>query len=449
MGKYQAYSEYKDSGVEWLGHIPEQWIVCALDKMIDPIRRITYGIVQPGEPDPNGRYMIRGQDYSTGWSEGNTIFKVSDKVEVPYKRARLKTGDIVLTIVGAGVGNTEVVPEWLNGSNITQTTARLAPNGRKSSGRFIRYLFTSPAGKANVDRYAKGAAQPGLNLADVAKYYFCFPSLEEQQKIATLIEKQQQLIALLKEKRQAVISHAVTKGLNPNAPMKNSGVEWLGDVPEHWGVSQLKYKVKTGTSITYGIVQAGPHVEDGIPYIKTSDMSGDVLPIDGYSKTSKFIDDSFKRSKVYEGDLVIGIRASVGKCLPVPKEISGANLTQGTAKISPSDELERDFLLSYLCSSQVQVHLNTIAKGATFKEITLDMLRRVAVVVPPINEQHVIKEKVADLNSHFNRLVGASEKQMALLSERRTALISAAVTGKIDVRNWKAPEQSEKIPEAS
>ena len=266
----------------------------------------------------------------------------------------------------------------------------------------------------------------------------------ETAKIDALIEKQQQLIALLGEKRQAVISHAVTKGLNPDAPMRDSGVEWLGEVPSHWSVSQLKYIIKPGTSITYGIVQAGPEIEDGVPYIKTSDMSGDQLPTSGYARTSKAIDQSYSRSRVFPGDIVISIRASVGKCLAVPDELHVANLTQGTAKISPGKKVRRDFLIAYMSGQSVQDYLMSMAKGATFKEITLDMLRRVPALVPPDEEQAEIIELVQSKEHKFNSLIEAANQQSELLRERRTALISAAVTGKIDVRSWKPPSSAAK-----
>jgi type I restriction enzyme, S subunit len=264
----------------------------------------------------------------------------------------------------------------------------------------------------------------------------------ETARIDALIEKQQQLIALLKEKRQGVISQAVTKGLNPNAPLRDSGVEWLGMVPAHWEVSRLRHVAAPGTSITYGIVQAGPHVEGGVPYIKTSDMAGTALPKDGYQRTSHAIDRSYARSRVYPGDLVISIRASVGKCLPVPDELSVANLTQGTAKISPGEKVDREFLLAFLSSPAVQDFLMSMAKGATFKEITLDMLRRVPVLIPPKEEQVRIAANVGALTARFDRLADMAAIQSQLLQERRTALISAAVTGRIDVRGWAPPESN-------
>lgn len=371
-------------------------------------------------------------------------------------------GDIVIAKMAEPVARAAIVNEAYQEYVIVADCVKFTPNLNLINLRYLVWAINCDYVRINAELVSTGTTRVRINLGELKKLKIPYPTELEQKAIAnfldhetakidTLIEQQQQLIQLLKEKRQAVISHAVTKGLSslnggPNAPMKDSGVEWLGEVPAHWEVSQLKYKVKNGTSITYGIVQAGPHVDDGIPYIKTSDMSGDKLPIDGYSKTSHAIDNSYSRSKVYEGDIVIAIRASVGKCLIVPKEISGANLTQGTAKISPSGEICSDYLLAYLSSAPVQLHLNTIAKGATFKEITLDMLRRVPVLVPPIEEQKKIMLKVQTLMERFTSLISNAELQMYLLSERRTALISAAVTGKIDVRHFvskdgQAPQQ--------
>ncbi|MES1264103.1 MAG: restriction endonuclease subunit S, partial [Variovorax sp.] len=223
-------------------------------------------------------------------------------------------------------------------------------------------------------------------------------------------------------------------GLDPGAPTKDSAVEWLGQVPAHWSVTQLKHVVDPSTSITYGIVQAGPEDENGIPYIKTSDMAGDVLPIDGYSKTSPNIEAAFVRSRVKPGDLVISIRASIGKCLPVPDALPLANLTQGTAKICPGVSMDRDYLLAFINSAAAQTYFELMAKGATFKEITLDALRRTPMLAPPLFEQRQISSSINAVGARLSRLIAKTERSVALLRERRAALITAAVTGQIDVR---------------
>lgn len=210
----------KDSGVEWLGEIPAHWGTTFLDKLVNPVRRITYGIVQPGEPDPEGLFMVRGQNYSCGWSRPEEIFRVSAKIEAPYRRARLKKDDIVMTIVGAGTGNVAVVPDWLDGANLTQTTARIALDSKIATNQYFAYQLQSAVGTVSVELTVKGAAQPGLNLGHIAKYRVVVPPLNEQRAIAyfldletskvdMLIEHVDYAIARLNEYRTALVSAAV------------------------------------------------------------------------------------------------------------------------------------------------------------------------------------------------------------------------------------------------
>ena len=211
----------KPSGIPWLGDIPAHWDATFLDKVIDPLRRITYGIVQPGPPDPAGRFMVRGQNYSRGWSDPEVVFRVSPEIEIPYKRARLASGDIVMTIVGAGTGNVAIVPDWLDGANITQTTARIVVSTAKGHNRFFAYQLESRVGKTNVEFTVKGAAQPGINLAHLAKYQLVLPPISEQLEIGDyldqrvgqvdeLISRIDDAIGRLKELCTALIFAAVT-----------------------------------------------------------------------------------------------------------------------------------------------------------------------------------------------------------------------------------------------
>jgi type I restriction enzyme S subunit len=288
-------------------------------------------------------------------------------------------------------------------------------------------------------------AIPMLTVEQVRSGRLPFPPLPEQtaiaefldretRKIDELVAEQRRLMELLKEKRQAVISHAVTQGLKPHTPMKPSGIEWVGDIPVGWEVQRVNRLIKTGTSITYGIVQAGPDYEGGIPYIRTSDMSEEAFQESGYMKTSPEIDASYSRSKVCTGDLVVAIRATLGKGLSVPAFLDGANLTQGTAKISPGDRLDSDFLFFSFNSQYCQIHIDRVAKGVTFREITLDALRRVPLILPPRKDQEAIVTYLKKALPAFDDLVADAQRAINLLQERRTALISAAVTGQINVR---------------
>ena len=214
----------KPSGVPWLGDVPEGWQVLQLRRLVRRGRRITYGIVQPGDLDPSGRFMVRGQDYSFGWAAPEKLFRVSDAIEVPYKRSRLLAGDLVLTIVGS-VGNVAIVPEWLDGANITQTTARVSLDPEKADAEFVAAELRGPVGRRSVELYVKGAAQPGLNLEHVRVFLLPIPSLEEQRRIAAFIDVETRPlqttttravreIELLREYRTRLIADVVTGKLD-------------------------------------------------------------------------------------------------------------------------------------------------------------------------------------------------------------------------------------------
>lgn len=186
----KPYPHYKPSGVEWLGDLPDHWELRQLRRIVRLGHRITYGIVQPGELDPSGRFMVRGQDYSFGWGNPESIFRVSELVELPYKRSRLDAGDLVFTIIGAGVGNVAIVPNWLAGANITQTSARISVDPGVARADYIKDVLKGPIGRRNIELYVKGAAQPGLNLEHVRIFLVPVPPLGEQASIVAEISSQ-------------------------------------------------------------------------------------------------------------------------------------------------------------------------------------------------------------------------------------------------------------------
>lgn len=167
--------------------VPEGWNSSRLSKLVVKDRKIRYGIIQPGEYDATGRFLVRGRDYSKGWAIPESLFRVSDPIEIPYAKARVKSGDIILTIVGAGTGNVSIVPAWLDGANITQTTARIAIDEKKIDPDYCYHYLLSQSGRKLVYKYIKGGAQPGLNIRDVEKFTVTFPAHSEQHKIAEIL----------------------------------------------------------------------------------------------------------------------------------------------------------------------------------------------------------------------------------------------------------------------
>ena len=274
-----------------------------------------------------------------------------------------------------------------------------------------------------------------IGLADLSVQQDTADFLDrETARIDALLEKKTRFIELLLEKRQALVTRAVSGGLGPTVPMIESGVEWLGKVPSHWQVKPLKLLVKPGTSVTYGIVQPGDALTEGVPFVQTTNMTKGDFDLDRLQRTTPEIEAGYPRSRLVGGEVILGIRASIGAAHIVPPELNGANLSRGVARIDCNEMLSPGYFLQYLRSHCVQSYWELARQGSTFNEVSIDTVRQLPVPVPPIDEQVAITSTIAARTNVLDRIVTASKASLVLLTERRAALITAVVTGQIDVR---------------
>lgn len=221
--------------------------------------------------------------------------------------------------------------------------------------------------------------------------------------------------------------------LKSYAEYKESGVEWLGDMPGHWGVRRLKGVVDQSRPITYGIVQCGEHIPDGIPYVRPVDMKEDgSVSIDKLKRTSRAIAASYRRSEVRGGDVVVSIGPSFGKVMIIPNGLTGANLTQGTARIAPGQATSAAFLLWLVRSQGMHHSMAAVATGSTFLALNLEPLGRIRVPLPPPDEQAAIVRFLDWANGRLERAIRAKRKVIALLNEQKQAIIHRAVTRGLD-----------------
>jgi len=446
MAKYQQYAEYKDSGVEWLGEVPSDWDVVKI-KHLSSVKRgaSPRPIDDPKFFDDYGDYAwVRIADVSASdmylLNTTQTMSALGSSLSV-----KLEPNELFLSIAGTvGKPCINKIKACIHDGFVYFPDLKI-PN---------KYLFYISAGEQAYKGLGKMGTQLNLNTDTVGDIKVALPKSKidvqgiidfldhETAKIDSLIEKQQQLIQLLKEKRQAVISHAVTKGLNPNVPMKDSGVEWLGEVPEHWQFPRLKQLIQYGSSISYGIVQPGDALDEGVPFIQTTNISKGSFELEDFQKTSVSIESNYPRSRLEGGEVILGIRASIGAAFVVPMSFKGVNLSRGIARIIPNNLLRSDFLVWYFKSNTVDQYWGLSKQGSTFSEVSIETVRELNVVIPPLDEQETITKYLTDESNKFEKLINFAEKQKLLLLERRTALISAAVTGKIDVRNWQNPNNN-------
>ncbi|MFM4898188.1 restriction endonuclease subunit S [Aeromonas caviae] len=332
---------------------------------------------------------------------------------------------------------------------LSSTMAAVTTNSNIHDGFYWYYCKSI---EPEMRRHANGMGIPHVDGDELKAIVIPQPALEEQRSIAAfldyetaridrLIAQQQRLIELLKEKRQAVISHAVTKGLNPDAPMKNSGVEWLGQVPEHWGIRAINQATK---KITNGYV--GPTrdilVDNGVPYIQATHIkNGRVNFDDGYFVTKSWSNKKHK-SILMAGDvLIVQTGAGTGDIGLVTEFEQGYNC-HALIILQPMGEvIDGSYLSLILRSAYGQSVLYSIRTGGMHPHLNCSEVKFVKIPVPSLEEQRAIYDFVLKINDVYSRLMDVTTKQIALMQERRTALISAAVTGKIDLRGWTQPAE--------
>ncbi len=316
--------------------------------------------------------------------------------------------------------------------------------------KFLFYwLFAT---RQEIINLSSGGGQPNVNQEKIASLKVSAPDFALQQKIAnfldhetakidTLIEKQQQLIQLLKEKRQAVISHAVTKGLNPDALMKDSGVEWLGEVPAHWEVWKFGHFAPI---ITCGIASTPTYVDEdvGMPFLSAQNVQNNKLSLHKYNFIPKELHEQLTRYRKPErGDiLVTRVGAGIGDACVIDIDMEFSIYVSLThIRVNP-DVAFNKFIMYFFSTDYCHFlnHQGTVTGGGV-GNLNVQNVIRYNIPLPSLAEQSEIVSHIESMSANFERLIVEAEKSIQLANERRTALISAAVTGKFDVRTWQAP----------
>lgn len=448
---FPRYPEYKDSGVEWLGEVPVHWTVCGTGHRLKSPP--CYGVLVP-DFDPDGVPMLKIMDLTNGTPDRSALATISQTLSNEFQRTIVRPGDVVLSVVGT-IGTVLVVPEALDGINLSRALARLLPNGDLLP-QWLVWIFSSDNFVRFVDLVCVGSAQRVLNMDDLRSFRAPFPPIEEQTAIATfldhetakidaLVAEQEKLITLLQEKRQAVISHAVTKGLNPNVPMKDSGVEWLGEVPEHWAVGKCGFYLRILSGFAF---PSSGFTDDDSDHrlLRGANVGVSRLKWDDTVYWQRSEGDGLDDYEMVEGDLVIGMdRPLIGEGMRVAKvtaEDLPSLLLQRVASLKVGSKLHADYLHYLLASEMFIAHFSPETTGVSVPHISPDQINKFIIPIPPMSEQLAIVNDVKRLLTEFGGLIAESEIAITLLQERRSALISAAVTGQIDVRNWSVSESA-------
>jgi type I restriction enzyme S subunit len=448
QAKYQPYPAYKPSGEEWLGDIPERWEAIQIRHLTSVKRGASpRPIDAPRYFDENGEYAwTRIADVTASdmylLKAPQRLSKLGSSLSVP-----LEVGELFLSIAGS------VGKPCITGIKACIHDGFVYFPELKIPNKFLFYIF---AGEQAYKGLGKFGTQLNLNTETVGGIKIGLPQSEgiqrivdfldhETAKIDALIAKQQRLIALLEEKRQAVISHAVTKGLDPTASLRPSGIDWLGDVPAHWEVRAIKHSVSM--PITDGPHETPNFVDEGIPFVSAEAVSSGRIDF-AKIRAHITVQDHARFSQKYIpklGDIfMVKSGATTGKLAMVEDDLV-FNIWSPLAAIRCRMGINPRFILHFMRSAQFQEAIRLYWSFGTQQNIGMKVIENLHTTIPPLEEQDTISHVLDNHVSKFDGLFEKAQSAIALLKERRTALISAAVTGKIDLRDWQLPEGASDI----
>jgi len=437
----KKYSSYKDSGIEWLGEIPEHWDLTRSDSFLKT-ERTTLDVHQFSDQYVC-HYSIPSVQETGGFIEefGSEILSSKQLIKdecvlVSKLNPRKSTICIANNQDRTTICSTEFVILYA----VNCTT------------KFIYYLILNEYFRQRLDSMVESVTNSHKRVKPecIYKFWTLLPPLIEQlqiskfldqktQQIDTLVEKKQKQIELLKEYRMGVINDAVTKGLNPDVKMKDSGIEWLGEIPEHWEVKKIKYLLMEGKE---GI-KIGPFGSS----LKLEMMVSEGYKVygqenvikDDFKVGSRFItSEKYKEMDVYkllEGDILVTMMGTTGKCKMFPKDVQNGIIDSHLIKMRTNNTILTQYLvLSINDSDYIKTQIKLVSKGSIMEGLNSSIIKELCVFLPSINEQQQISQYLDQKTQQIDNLIQITEKQIEQLKEYRTSLISEVVTGKVDVR---------------
>ena len=417
----KAYPEYKASGIDWLGDIPSHWEMSKYKYHADSRMGITIlkeQMVENGLPI----YSATQDDSILGYTNNRSLL--------------LHSGDFVIPARGNSIGYVTKVS--FDEATCSQTTI-CSTNFRNICIDYL--LFCCKCFKKDWFFFVDTAI-PQITGSQVDNNILPLPSVAEQEAIAAyldeqtgridaLIEQKQKQVEDIKAYRTSLITETVTRGLNPDAPLRPSGVDWLGDIPEHWITSKLKYIGEARNGLTYSpddICEQGK----GVLVLRSSNIQNEQLCLEDNVYVSKKVDELMMN----EGDILIcsrnGSASLVGKCAIIPK---GINASFGAFMMRYRSIINKRYTL-YLVRTTLAQHKAQFATS-TINKLTNAMIGNMQEAVPPLAEQQAIADFLDAKTAKIDELIGELTKQIDELTEYKQAVITEAVTGKVDVRDWK------------
>jgi type I restriction enzyme S subunit len=428
--KWKAYSKYKDSGFKWLGSVPVCWAY----------KRLKYCANMINEKSDGTRsdLTFTGLEHIESWK--GRILPSEERVTSEGQPNVFRSGDVLFGKLRPYLAK---VLRATSEGMCTGELLVLRP-GCITQGYLFYYLLARDFINI-VDSSTYGAKMPRANWEFIGNLPMLLPSITEQraitafldretERIDTLIAKKKRQIELLQEKRAALISHAVTKGLNPNVKMKDSSFEWMGEICAHWEVVSLRRIAALTRLAGYEYTTYWEEGQEGeIIALCGHNIGCGTLDIGDVSKISDKLSRRLIRSRLFEGDVVFPCVGSIGNAAVIA-ENNRFHINQNIAKLTPNYQINPYYLMYWLMCEKTEFQIFYYNTSYVQPSVLVNNLRKFLVPLPPKIEQEAIVAFVRDKTGRIDSLISVIEESVTKLQEYRTALISAAVTGKIDVR---------------
>lgn len=432
---FPRYPAYKDSGIEWIKVVPTHWSIMPMYSVVDECDEPNVGMKENNLLSLSYGHIVNKDINSNDGllPESFETYQVVDPNDIVLRLTDLQNDQRSLR--SAIVKERGII-----------TSAYLAVRPRAITPSYLGHLLRA-YDLTKVFYSMGGGLRQSMKFADLKRMPVIVPPAEEQVRIAGLLDRetakidvlvaeQEQLITLLKEKRQAVISHAVTKGLDPSVPMKDSGVEWLGEVPAHWDVKALKFVATVQTGVAKGKDNTGKETVV-VPYLRVANVQDGYLALDDMAEI-EIPSSDLPRYLLRSGDVLMnegGDFDKLGRGHVWRAEIEPCIHQNHVFAVRPHS-IAPEWLNTVTSSSYAQFYFMSRSKQSTnLASISSTSIMELPVVLPPPTEQEHLLAFLERSTAQLKSLIDEAVLSIELLRERRSALISAAVTGQIDVRS--------------
>ena len=432
---YKTYDEYKESKMSWIDKIPSTWDTIKAKHCFNLSGGYAF---KSDDFTEEGIPLVRIGDITNGTIDFNNCKRLPLEYATMMKEFLVESGDILIALTGATIGKIGQVPKTNEKILLNQRVGKLSSD----SSNYYKYILSSDLIKKQINLIADGSAQENISNEDIGNFeIFDIDNGLKQQianyldkktaKIDATITKNEELIELLEEKRVALINQVVTKGLNPDVPMKDSGVEWIGEIPKHWNIINLK---KCCETITDGSHFSPETTSEGKYYITVRDVSEDSIDFDNAPKISVEDYNVLKRNgcEPKKGDVLLSKDGTIGKCIIVND--TDFVILSSLGLLRPNNLIKSEYLRYYLLSDINMKQMYSHIRGSAIKRLTISIIKELLLIHPSLKEQedivNYLNPKIAKINDTINKI----KYNINLLEEYKTSLIHHVVTGKIDVR---------------